>query len=1161
MGTFARHAEIANKRNKATLMRSAKTREIMRKNKRAAARALHRATAIQQRALAALDAQTNSKIRQTNSHIAANAAQIKANAKKARDELHKACYSFDKKMFHAREESKKGRSKLAATSRNMNKRLRAMISGKIKAIAADTAAQFHKVRATMARYRAHADMMLKHATTRMSASLNAMKVLQNKRFASTISNISKMRAENNARIAKAKSFFKVNIMHLTSVVKHQVTKLNGRVTQLQGVVTKNRLEQARVNRNVNAEIKRMVKLGNKREMQLANNDKALCSLMAKNRASTNSKMMRLANNFRQRLSSIKRTMKRDRRHAERMLNKKTAGLYKTLLRNAKIQAAANQKLTEATRRARLDAADALRNSMKMFLKRLAGLHATVVKNDRKADAKIKRLAGISTRNALKDARGRQMLRMMAAANKAELKTAVRQMIHKGEMHALAVEKRVRTMNKKTRASMNMKITNQISALAKKTHASIEDLRLNSKAARAAMKREILYAVRSAAALVKRNLKKTVQWANKNFVKLNTRLSRANAANAAGRAALERATKSEKRRAMRAVKDAVSNQNRALLALKTETAKKISKTNRSVDAYAAQLKKNTARVNAQMKANVKSLLNKINAAKIAAKKGITRMNAASVARHRASLKTIAASLRQARAAADRKFGKAYERMAADRAASDRKLARETSAVTAAIAKRSALYDARFSKTVKNMARARRAAYLQVQAAKKGFTTQLAGIISSVKDQETRLQGEIAVVSAEVVANKAQQVRINRKLDAEKRRIQKIMDSRHSTSMKWRGRFRSLISEHRAVAKAERRKLATKADGQLRKLRSRIARNRRQAASDLTKATQRLYSTMSAAQARQARRFKGLKGALAKARMSAARALKRTKSDFQAKITTLSNTVTANNRKFEIGLQRVTKVVHSFKKASAGDRKNLRDQIQAMRQDTNKANISSAQKALQGEISERLEVMADGVYKGISENRGKIADNYLALKAYCGANAGAIIDYTTKNSGRGLSSVGDFLTTVAALSGLHTKPAEGPGAGGKSVMPLFGGKEISVATSWSKTNGLCNEYTKAMTTVRQRWPLGLGHYLLGKVQFSMQKNGLLTVGKIAGKSGQMVFVNGHAIGLSNKLADFDKLVCRAKDYQTFLHGLAKALPKKKKISGKKKYFAPPPEWSGK
>merc|ERR1711981_1501422 len=938
----------------------------------------------------------------------------------------------------------------------------------------------------------------------------------------------------------------------------------------------------RVNRNVNAEIKRMVKLGNKREMQLANNDKALRNLMAKNKASTNSKMMRLANNFRQRMSSIKRTMKRDRRHAERMLNKKTAGLYGTLMRNAKIQAAANKKMTEATRRARLDAADALRQSKGNFLKRLAALHATIVKNDRKADAKIKRLAGVETRNALKDRKGRAMLRMMQNANKQELKTAIRGMIHKGEMHALAVEKRVRTMNKKTRAAMNMKITNQISALAKRTHASIEDLRLSSKSARSAMKREILYAVRSAAALAKRNLKRTVQWANKNFVKLNTRLSNANRANAARRASLQRATAAAQRRATRAVQDAVANQNRALLALKTETAKKISKTNRRVDAYAAQLKRHTVKVNAQMKANVKSLLNKIAAAKSAAKKGITRANAASVARHKNALKKIAGAFRSARKASDRKFGKIYLKLAAARASSDRKLASATSQLTASIAKRSALYDARFQKTVKNMALARKQAFLQVQQARKGFTTQLSGIVSSVKDQETRLQGEIAVVSTEVASNKASQIRINRKLDAEKRRITKIMDSRHSSSMKWRGRFRSLISEHRAVAKAERKKLANKASKDIRKLRARVARNRRQAAEDLTKATRRLYSTMSAAQARQARRFKGLKGALAKARMSAARALSRTKNDFKSKLTTLSNTVTANNRKFEIGLQRVTKVAHSFKQSSAKDRALMRTQVKGMQQDLSKAvvraiqigeakgkrleerakqNVSSMRKALQGEIAQRLEVMSDAVYKGISENRGKIADNYLALKAYCGANAGSIIDYTTKNSGRGLSSVGDLLTTVAALSRIRTKPAEGPGAGGKSVLPLFGGKSVPVSQSWSKTNGLCNEYIKAMTTVRQRWPLGLGHYLLGKVQSSMQKSGLLTVGKVAGKSGQMVFVNGHAIGLSNKLADFDKLACRAKEYQAFLHHLTAKLPKKKKISGKKAFNVKPPEWSGK
>merc|ERR1711977_466526 len=477
------------------------------------------------------------------------------------------------------------------------------------------------------------------------------------------------------------------------------------------------------------------------------------------------------------------------------------------------------------------------------------------------------------------------------------------------------------------------------------------------------------------------------------------------------------------------------------------------------------------------------------------------NAASVSRHKNALKKIVGALRSARKASDRKFGKIYLNLAAARASSDRKLASATSQLTASIAKRSALYDARFQKTVKNMALARKQAFLQVQQARKGFTTQLSGIVSSVKDQETRLQGEIAVVSSEVASNKASQIRINRKLDAEKRRIQKIMDSRHSSSLKWRGRFRSLI----------------------RKLRARVARNRRQAAQDLTKATRRLYSTMSAAQARQARRFKGLKGALAKAKMSAARALSRSKGDFKAKLTTLTNTVVANNRKFEVGLQRITKVAHSFKQSSAADRRNMRSQIKGMQQDLNKAvirsiqigeakgkrleeraraNMSAVRKAMQGEIAQRLEVMSDNVYAAIKGNRGKIADNYLALKAYCGANAGAIIDYTTKNSGRGLSAVGDFLTTVASLSQVRTKPWEGPGAGGKKMLPLFGGK-----------------------------------------------------------SGQMVFVNGHAIGLSNKLADFDKLACRAKEYQTFLHHLTAKLPKKIKKKGKKAFNVKPPEWSGK
>merc|ERR1711975_132516 len=65
---FADTAEFENKRNKATIKRSRETREIMKKNKAEGAKALKNAVLSQQKALAALDAATNAKIKKTNAH-------------------------------------------------------------------------------------------------------------------------------------------------------------------------------------------------------------------------------------------------------------------------------------------------------------------------------------------------------------------------------------------------------------------------------------------------------------------------------------------------------------------------------------------------------------------------------------------------------------------------------------------------------------------------------------------------------------------------------------------------------------------------------------------------------------------------------------------------------------------------------------------------------------------------------------------------------------------------------------------------------------------------------------------------------------------------------------------------------------------------------------
>merc|ERR1711959_729705 len=376
---FAAQAELANKRNRATIRRSRKTREIMRKNKRAAARSLKIAVLNQQRALAALASATNAKIKQTNKHIAANAAQIRENAKKARKDLEKSMARFDHKMANVNEQAKKGRSKLAAQAAAQDKAFRNFANNKIRAIAASTAAQFRKVRAQMAKDRHHADMMLKAASSRMDAALSANKALQDKRFIKTVKDISDAKKEAAARVNAAKAEFKVGLMKLGATVRHQVSKLNSRVTTLQHTVTRNKLEQAKVNRNVHAELMRMVKLGNKRYNEHIKKDKELRSLMAKNKADTLRRMKRMADSFTMNMNKIRHQMAKDRRHSANNLRRATNKLYATLANNQRMQDMANRKQVAATRRARLDAMDALRSAKSSFASRLGSLHSVAVR--------------------------------------------------------------------------------------------------------------------------------------------------------------------------------------------------------------------------------------------------------------------------------------------------------------------------------------------------------------------------------------------------------------------------------------------------------------------------------------------------------------------------------------------------------------------------------------------------------------------------------------------------------------------------------------------------------------------------------------------------------------------------------------------------------------
>merc|ERR1712072_280975 len=634
---------------------------------------------------------------------------------------------------------------------------------------------------------------------------------------------------------------------------------------------------------------------------------------------------------------------------------------------------------------------------------------------------------------------------------------------------------------------------------------------------------------------------------------------------------------------RMIRDAVSTDARARLALKAETAKAIKKTNTRVDAYAAQMKTQAKKARAEIKALAAGTINKVRAHEAKMRKALAHAGAKDAARQKAALKFAASSLAIAEKESSQKFGKAYERMANNRAHYDKALGASVAGLNDALAKQAALADSRFSKTVKDLQSARHQASSQVRQLRKNFATQMTTVTAHVKNVETRLVSEIAVVSGEVISDKANQIRVNRRVASELKRVVKLSDSRFSSSKRARGKLKMLMDENKSAAAAEVKSLAINLKHKLSKARGRNARNRREMAKDLTKATKHLYERMSNMQKRNQANAKALGKATSAAKMASANALKRAKAQFASKISMLTNVIAANAKRAEKGLQRVTGVVHNEAKAAKADRQIIREQRSAMEADLNKSivraiaigearakaveqrlneNLKKTKRYLQTELSEGIDRAADNVFKIVNGKRQKVADNYLSLKAYAVASADKVVDYRKKGkNGRNLSSIGDLLQTVAALGAVRPKKEEGVGMGGDKVPTIFSGKMLKVPGAVASINGLVNEYSTSCSQVRMRWPMGLGKYLLDKLEEAMLDKGILQVDKVSGKAGNFVYINGRSVGLSNKLNDFAKLASRMSIYESVLAKLTAKITVPKHAGAPKKFYAKPPEWQGK
>merc|ERR1712196_721210 len=811
-----------------------------------------------------------------------------------------------------------------------------------------------------------------------------------------------------------------------------------------------------VNANVNAEMKRMMKIGNDRYAEHLKKDADLKNLIDSNKAATDARLKAMGAHY------------------------------------------------------KMDIDQALHEAKDEFAQKLGALHKTVVDNDKAFEGKIHKLTGIVDANAQKNEKERQILRKMMETNKKELEGAVSDAVRKGEQRMQAAQDKLTAMNEATKSALNLKITGEISKLEKEANSQIEGLRLQSKEARAAMKAELLYAIRSMADEAKSNLDDAVEVAKGAFTKANDDLAAEADKAADARAAIATEVAIQKENARKSLADAVATMHESLVSLKHETEEKIKKTNTDVAAYAKALGKEAKDVSALMAQQMTSLTGKIEALKEKTAENLAAADAASAAGFSSAMDEVESALKEAEDVADDKFSKLQVEMADQRAELDTQLAASVDKINDSIAKQAALADSRFSRTVKDIQAAREEAASEVKLAREEFATGLLAVSTQIEAMDTKLTNQVQVVSGAVVSHAAAQHRVNLHVAAENKRAAadevKALD----------GLFKTKITSIKEKAKA----------------------NAEDAKDDLEKKTEEMFEKLADAQAEQIYANEQSAQKIGEYSKEAQAAIAASQEDFTSRLGTLTNTIAANHKQMERNFEELSGVIRTYEEAGDADRALIRQQnADAIQVGEAKAtavanrareHLAGAKKPMLIEITNTVEGMADAAFKTIQGNHQKLADNYLSLKAYAVTADAEIKKYVAAGKGRNLSSLGDLLQSIASLSDVVAQRAEGLSPS-DSIPAIFSTEKIKVDNSISKIHGLVNEYTQVTTGARARWPMGLGKYLLLKLEQSMVKKGVLQVDKVDGKSGNWVFVNGHAVGLSNKLNDFETLAVRMGHYE--------------------------------
>merc|ERR1711871_77485 len=423
------------------------------------------------------------------------------------------------------------------------------------------------------------------------------------------------------------------------------------------------------------------------------------------------------------------------------------------------------------------------------------------------------------------------------------------------------------------------------------NASVDQLAAEGKRARAALRRQMIYAVKSMAKVAKDDLALAMKDSVKTMNAFQKKASAAHKKSAADRARIAGTIKANAKDISRRIRDAVLFDARSQNALREETQKKIKNVHNRLDIFSLRMrqiaKANRAAVKAQMKATLTAISNEQRRARIA----LGKFSSADSKRQASSLAFLKKQLKKAAKEADDKFGKAYKQLAKDKAKFDRALGGATKKLNQALAKQAALADGRFSKTVKDLAAARKQATAQVKQLRQDFSVGLVAVTAEAKRVNTRITGQISVVSGEVQTLKSNQITVNNRVKRELAEIRRVSNVRFSEAKRARGRLKALMDENKKAAAAEVKALEKGLNVKIAKLRARNARNSAQMASDLKSATKKLYGKMADMQKYNAKTAKKLNAATTAAAASR-NALKRAQKGFATKMAMLTSVIAAN-----------------------------------------------------------------------------------------------------------------------------------------------------------------------------------------------------------------------------------------------------------------------------